>query len=120
MLLNFEQIAAASETFRLTRDMEVAEWGGTVRIRKLDAVAGMDLGQRFESIREVDGHRDPEALVEFYCVLLARSLVDEAGEPLFAGERQKLLRVQPLALLQRVGQAALEFNGFLAEDDDPN
>jgi hypothetical protein len=84
-----------------TTEVEVPEWGGTVRLRALRVA---DLGR----IREAAGQSDDA----FAFALVAASLVGEDGEPLFGANDAEALAGKSLVAFRRVLVATLGLNGL--------
>lgn len=98
-LLDRDRILAAQDIASV--DVDVPEWGGAVRIRRLKASEA----QEFASLDEA--HRD-EALYR----IVAMSVVDEQGQRLFSENDIKLLRDKAFSALMRIQKAAIELNGL--------
>lgn len=109
MLLNKEAILGASDL--KTEDVEVAEWGGSVRVRNMTGAER----DAFGASLMVDGKIDPKG---YRVKLLARCIVDENGASLFSEadidalngkSNQALERVFAVAdRLNSVGEVAVE------------
>lgn len=121
MSLSFEEVKKAAAAAEATVDVEVEHWGGSVRLAKLGAVAGVSIGQRYDAAAK-DAHGYPSEdreLVEFYVLLVSHSIVEADGKRRFTSEEGRdLLRRQPIEVLRTIGQAALKLNGYLKEDAD--
>ena len=103
MILNGTQILEAAD--RRHHDIEVPEWGGNVRVLVL---SGRER-ERFE--RESLGE-DGKASPGFRQLLLVRTLVNEAGDRLFAEGDMDLLAEKSGAVLSRLFDIAMDVNGF--------
>lgn len=107
-------------------DIEVPEWGGTVRVR------GMSGAQRDDyetSIIEQRGNDRKVNLRNARAKLVARCIVDEAGMTIFTSEDVPALGRKSAVALERVFDAARRLSGMtegdverLAEnfEDDPS
>jgi hypothetical protein len=90
-----------------TKDIEVPEWGGTIRIRSLTSAQVEDLQAEFMAARD-DGRLVPQ---HWRAKHLALSAVDEAGALLFTeAEASKLAQKSGVAM-GRVFDAINTFNG---------
>lgn len=87
-------------------DVEVPEWGGTVRLRTL---AGSER-DKFEASVYGDGKK--AKLDDFRARLSAMVMVDENGDRLFSDSEVKQLAKKSAAALSRVFDAALRMNGI--------
>ncbi|WP_438396483.1 hypothetical protein [Caballeronia sp. DA-9] len=99
MLLSKDQIFAAQDI--QTVDVDVPEWGGTVRVSMLSGAARDALQADFAENKET-------SRVE--AALIAATAVDEAGSPIFAKEDIPAIRAKSTAALQRVFDAAIKLN----------
>lgn len=92
-----------------TQDVEVPEWGGSVRIRTLTAAQRDDFDASLSSgigtNRTVDLHNLRARLVSL-CV------VDEEGAPQFTKDDVAALGAKSAAALSRVFEAAQALNGM--------
>lgn len=111
--LNFDAISKSLAAKAQTVLVLIPEFGGEVLLRKLDAVAGLALHRRHAAM-DKDSQGMPKAdddRVEFFVVLLANSIVDEAGEKIFMAEdRRQILRALSFTSLSKAGVAALDLN----------
>lgn len=109
MLLSRDAILAAAD--RPQHTVEVPEWGGSVALRPL-SVAGRD---RFE--RRLDEVRQSGlGARELHLELVAMSLCDADGQPLFEGPED--LRDKHPEVIFRLFSAALDANGIVAKAVD--
>lgn len=110
-LLTKATILAASDL--KTEDVEVPEWGGTVRVRSFtgrerDAFeAGMVRGDGKD--RKVD-------LTNMRARLVGLTVIDEAGQRIFTDEEVDLLGAKSGAALDRVFAVAQKLNGLSGAD----
>ncbi|MET0548539.1 MAG: hypothetical protein ABW002_04620 [Xanthomonas sp.] len=102
-LLTKQQILAAHD--HVTEDVEVKEWGGTVRVSTMSA-ADRD---KWEDETLVDGATNKD---NFRARFVARCLVDENGCRLFTPEDIAELGAKSGAALARVHSVAWRLNGF--------
>lgn len=97
------------------RDVEVPEWGGSVRVRTMTG------GERDEfeaSLYEKQGDELVYKREHFRAKLLARCIADEKGDLLFrAGDIEKLSRKSAKAL-NRLFDAAQELNAISKEEQE--
>ena len=73
-ILSRAQIEAANDL--PYEEVEVPEWGGSVRLRPMTAGEHARLGSDYESLSKE----------QIACYVLAKTIVDEEGKPLFADE----------------------------------
>lgn len=103
MALNKEQILKAKDL--KTIEVEVPEWGGSVRIQTMTGEAR----QQFQEALNVPKGKLPKNMME---ALLVACLVDDTGGPLFsAADVAELAKKSSLAI-QRVWESAAELNGL--------
>lgn len=107
-LLTAEQILKSSDL--PTEDIDVPEWGGTVRIRVLN---GHERNAFENMLERVDGrlNRDDNLRVK----LSAMSMVGEDGKQLFTVAQVTALAGKSAIALDRVYAAALRLNGMSKE-----
>jgi hypothetical protein len=111
--LSAEQILGADDLDY--EDVQVPEWGGTVRVRELpgterDKFESQFLGKDGASIRA-------EGLEGFRARLAAASIVDENGRPLFRSPAEvKRLGEKSASALQRVCDAAMRLSAMTEGD----
>lgn len=96
--------------------VEVPGWGGAVQVK---ALTGTERDAFEESLakRRRDGTREMN-LVNFRAKLVARTVVDEHGAPLFSAQDVGLLGELDAADLQRVFDVAQRLSGMSAQDVD--
>jgi hypothetical protein len=112
MLLSREQIIEAAD--RKTEDVDVPEWGGTVRVR---ALSGTERDAYEAGIVQLRG--DGTKIVNLKNLrgrLVSLSCVDENGARIFTDEDAIALGDKSAAALERVFDAARRLSG-LSEDD---
>lgn len=97
-----------------TEDVEVPEWGGTVRVRRLtvDEIVGIML-------RAANAENGNRSSLLFYVVSCAA--VDESGEPLWPTEAdvRALRGKRSLTVVQRLFEATMRLNN-MTEDAEKN
>ena len=96
-----------------TEDVEVPEWGGTVRVRGL---TGAERDAFEASIVEQRGKKTHFNMVNLRARLVALSVVDEDGKRVFSDSDVKALGHKSAVALQRVFKAAQRLSGLTAED----
>ncbi|WP_313274762.1 hypothetical protein [Stenotrophomonas sp.] len=102
-LLNKSQILAASD--RKTEDLEVKEWGGTVRISTMSA------SDRDKWEQDTYGGEKTKT-DDFRARFVALCLVDEKGDRLFTDKDVAQLGAKSAAALDRVFRAAQKLNAL--------
>jgi len=111
MLLNKEQIKTVSDLE--TQDIEVPEWGGTVRLKSLTGAER----DRFEaSVVQGQGRNTTVNMQNLRAKLVAQSAIGEDGKPLFTEEDVKWLGEKSAKALNRLFNAAQSLSG-LSESD---
>jgi hypothetical protein len=111
-LLTKEQILGADD--RRTEDVEVPEWGGTVRVR---ALSGRERDAYEAGIVQVRGDGSRNVTLEnIRSRLVSLTAVDESGERIFSDGDVKALGDKSAAALERVFDVARKLSG-LSEDD---
>lgn len=98
-LLSKDQILAAPDVPVL--EVPTPEWGGSVRIRGLDALSFIRL---VESLKD-----ETDALTRLK--LLALQLVDESGEALFTFEELEQIGKKSWEVVRRLSDICIELNG---------
>jgi len=112
-LLGKDQILTAEDL--PYRDVEVPEWGGTVRVRTMSG------GERdaFEASLYI---REGEEMIykreHFRAKLLARCIVDDKGARLFSDKEIEALSGKSSKALNRLFDAAQEINAISREEQD--
>ena len=112
MLLSREQIIRAAD--RKTEDVDVPEWGGTVRVR---ALSGVERDAYEAGIVQLRG--DGSKVVNLKNLrgrLVSLSCVDEEGNRIFTDEDAIALGDKSASALERVFDVARRLSG-LSEDD---
>lgn len=110
-LLTKSAILAADDL--KTEDVEVPEWGGTVRVR---AFSGRERDAFEASLVRGDGKDRKVDLTNMRARLVALTVVDETGQKLFTHDDVDLLGAKSGAALDRVFAVAQKLNGLSAAD----
>lgn len=97
----------------LIEDVEVPEWGGTVRVRGL---SGLERDALEESTIEGRGKNRRVSLMNFRAKLVVRSVVDESGRRVFDDADVAALGRKSAAALNRVVEVAQRLAGITEED----
>jgi hypothetical protein len=106
MILDRLSILAASDL--ATTDVEVPEWGGTVRVRALTGTAREAFG------RSLIGPDGKSSTVGYTAKLIAVSVVGEDGKPLFTMDDLEVLGDKCAPALERIADAAESLNKMKA------
>lgn len=106
-ILNRDQILSADDASR-TVNVEVPEWGGSVKLRVMTGSARDQLEK---------GHNREDG-ANFRGRLAAYSIVDDQGVPIFAEKDVLALGSKSQSALDRIVKAALALNGLRPEDTD--
>ena len=96
-------------------DVDVPEWGGTVRIRTMTARERDDYEA---SIYDMDGKTVKVKREDFRAKLLARCLIDEDGKRLFTTKDIPQLSGKSAKPVQALFEVAQELNGLSADAQD--
>lgn len=96
-----------------TEDVEVPEWGGTVRVR---ALTGAERDAFEQSVVEMRGKSTRMNLKNIRAKLVALTVVDEDGKRVFSDEDAELLGRKSAAALNRVFEVAQRLSGLRPED----
>ena len=110
-LLSKDQILAAEDL--VTEDVEVPEWGGTVRVRMM---TGAERDSFEDSLTQTKGKNVKTNLANLRARLVARTVVDEAGKRMFTDAEAGVLGQKSAAALDRVFEAARKLNGMTEAD----
>ena len=102
MLLDRASILTAQDL--KTQDVEVPEWGGTVRVRSLTGTVRDAFGR---SLLGPDGNPSPAL---YNVKLVAVSVVGEDGQPLFTLDDLQALGDKSAPVLERIADAAEQLN----------
>jgi hypothetical protein len=108
-LLTFDQICSAED--RDFREVEVPEWGGTVRLGAMTSAER----DAFEA-GLIDNKGKKAGLKNFRARFVACCLVDENGERLFTASNAEQLGKKASAPLARLFDVCQELNGMSKED----
>ncbi len=106
-LLSKEAILGAQD--KATRDVEVPEWGGIVRVRTMSATER----DRWESETYGTGKVNS---INFRARFAALCLIDDKGARMFSDADIEKLGEKSAGALQRVFNAAQELNALSAKD----
>lgn len=96
-----------------SRDVDVPEWGGTVRVR---ALTGAERDAFEQSIVEQRGKSTKMNLTNLRAKLVALSVVDEEGKRLFTDSDAKLLGQKSALALNRVFEVSQQLSGLTPSD----
>jgi hypothetical protein len=109
-LLNKAAILAADD---LTyRDVEVPEWGGTVRVRALSGTDRDAYEAMMIDARQQKGAAVSPKLHNFRSKLVVRAIVDSNGERLFTDTDARELGAKSGAVIDRLFDIAAELSGM--------
>ena len=107
-MLSKEDILSAKDL--KTKDVEVPEWGGAVRVRTMTGADRM----KFQHLVSAKGKKE-SGVIE---ALLIAAVVDDNGEPLFSADDLAALQSKSTKAIQRVFEAAAELNGLTDKSID--
>ncbi len=101
LITNCEEILNRDDfTFE---ELEVPEWGGTIRIRSLSG------NERTKITNMVQKRKDGDGMFEQVVIFAA---VDENGKRIFRDDHLAALKEKSATVSQRIGQKVLELSGF--------
>lgn len=111
-LLGRDQILSADD--RVYCDVDVPEWGGTVRLRSL---SGRERDNFEATLQEQRGGKTKQNFENFRARLVALCAVDDAGNPLFPNRADVvMLGNKSVSALQRLFNKCNEMNGMTEQD----
>lgn len=110
-LLTKDQILSANDV--RARDVEVPEWGGSVRVRGMMGTERDDYEQKMVERR---GNKIEANLTNARARLVSMCVIDEAGDRLFSESDVKQLGSKSAAALTRVYEVASQLSGLSADD----
>lgn len=110
-LLSREQILQAEDL--VYEDVEVPEWGGTVRVRGL---TGAERDQFEASIVSLNGRQSKVDTRNVRAKLAALTIIDEDGKRLFTDQDVQQLGLKSAAALDRVFDVAQRLSGLSDQD----
>lgn len=96
-----------------TTDVEVPEFGGTMRVKSMTARERSELEKQF--LGKNEAMSDPGG---FRVALLSLTIADEAGELMFTKDDRDLLLSKDAGGIERLFEAACKLNGFSKADVD--
>lgn len=132
-LLNRNQILEAKDI--KTKDIEVKEWGGTIRIKQLSAKEYNDITMNMVNIRKMAAKQlsskknadenledaiNEIAIKNQKILLLIKSIVDENMKPLFSEADMELLYQKNTNVIDKIIAEIEEFNAVSTEDAKKN
>jgi hypothetical protein len=106
--LNREAILKADDT--VYEDVNVPEWGGMVRLR------GLTGAERDRMEASIASNPKKPNLVNFRAKMIAASVCDENGGPVFGTADISALGNKSAVALERVFNAAIRLSGMTDED----
>lgn len=112
--LSRDQILSAVDI--TTEDVEVPEWGGTVRVKGLSGAERDRVEAAMMSARTSKGKSRQVNTDNFRARLVAASIVDADGARMFRDTDVKALGEKSAAALDRVMTAAMRLSGLNDED----
>jgi hypothetical protein len=112
-LLTKAQILEAQDL--QVEDVEVPEWGGTVRVQGMSGAERNRLEQSWAGMSKNGGELSEQAWGNIYARLTAICAVDEQGERLFTSKDVEALGQKSALALQRVALAAMRVSGLSQE-----
>jgi hypothetical protein len=110
-LLTKDQILKSSDIAH--RDIDVEEWGGTIRIAAMSAAEkdSFEAGMLNNNLKS-----DPKRLLNFRARFIASCIVDEGGKRIFAAGDVVALGKKSAAPVSRVFDECREINGMSEAD----
>ena len=132
-LLTRNQILEAKDI--KTKDIEVPEWGGTIRIKQLSAKEYNDITMNMVNIRKMAAKQlsskknsdenledaiNEMAIKNQKILLIIKSIVDENMKPLFTEADMELLYQKNTNVIDKIIAEIEEFNAVSSEDAKKN
>ena len=131
-LLNRNQILEAKDI--QTKDIEVKEWGGTIRIKQLSAKEYNDIFMNMINIRKMAAKQlskknadenleetiNELAIKNQKILIIIKSVVDENMNPLFTEADMELLYQKNTNVINKIIAEIEEFNSVSTEDVKKN
>ncbi len=97
-----------------TEDVEVPEWGGTVRVR---CMTGTERDAFENSLVSVTGSKRTMNIENYRARLAVKTMIDENGDPLFTDEKDVIALGRKSAVaLERVTSVAHRLSGMNTEE----
>lgn len=90
------------------QEIDVPEWGGTLRLRPLTAEEAISYNDTIKS----GGDKRHAAVI-----LAGLCLVNEDGAPLFSAKEVQLLAKKSLSALMKIQRVALKINGLTKDEE---
>jgi hypothetical protein len=112
-ILNRDAILGAED--KNYEDVDVPEWGGTVRIAGMTG-ADRNSYQASMVVLSPNGTVQRLNMQDQLAKLISRCLIDESGERLFSDKDIKALSAKSGAVLDRLGDVAMRLSGLRKED----
>jgi hypothetical protein len=112
-LLGLQDILAAQDI--ATEDVAVPEWGGTVRVRGL---TGRERDEYESHLLDQRGKRMKVDMRDARARLVALSVIDAEGKPVFTAAHVETLGTKSAAALDRIYDVAARLSGISDEDMD--
>lgn len=112
-LLSRDAILRATDL--VTEEVEVPEWGGVVRVK---ALTGAERDQFEAGVVERRGRKTEINMKNLRARLVALSVIDEDGRPLFRPTDAEALGQKSAAALGRVFDVAMRLSGMTEQDLD--
>jgi hypothetical protein len=98
-----------------SENLEIPEWGGTVRVR---ALTGAERDAYEASMRQQRGREFVANLANVRAKLVVRSVVDQAGDRIFTDQDANALGKKSAAALDRIFECAAKLSRLSDEDVD--
>ena len=119
-VLNSKTFATALSAVASSVDVECDELGGSVRLKRLTAGQGMNLGKIYDMVpKGRDGQpRNVDDMADFFVRLVSMSVVDDAGEAYLSNDEGRFaLAGLSLGTISKLGTEAMVLNN-MAESTD--
>ena len=96
-----------------TEDVDVPEWGGTVRVRELTAKERLELGRSFRQADEAG------QLATYTSLAVGMALVDDTGARLFDDQEMSKLLESSGAVIGRLYEVVARLSGLKLNAESP-
>jgi hypothetical protein len=112
-LLNKLQVDEAQDL--VTEEVDCPEWGGSVLIRRM---TGKDRDSWEASIYEIKDGKPKQDFTNMRAKLVARTMVDDKGQRLYADTEADVLGNRSALVLDRLFKVAQRMNGMGTEAEE--
>ena len=116
MILSKQQILLADD--RPTEDVDVPEWGGSVRLRVLSGAQREAVEIKMHQCRSENTNTSTAAWKGLKNYILSCAMVDESGAQMFAEKEVASLGEKNGSVIERLYEFVLRQNAFTKDETD--